>query len=35
VRRDGRFEYCDVILGCEEPLGKPMEAAMRGSRGAA
>jgi uncharacterized protein (TIGR00290 family) len=35
LRRDDRFEYCDVMLGREEPLGEPMETATSGSRGAA
>ena len=34
LRRDGRFEYCDVMLGREDPLGQPMESATGGSRGA-
>jgi diphthamide synthase (EF-2-diphthine--ammonia ligase) len=35
LRRDGRFEYCDVMLGREEPLGQPMEPVKSGSRGEA
>jgi uncharacterized protein (TIGR00290 family) len=35
LRRDGRFEYCDVMLGREEPLGRPMETATSGRRGTA
>jgi uncharacterized protein (TIGR00290 family) len=35
LRRDGRFEYCDVMLGQEEPLDEAIESVIRGSRGAA
>jgi uncharacterized protein (TIGR00290 family) len=35
LRRDGRFEYCDVMLGREEPLGQPLEPVKSGSRGEA
>jgi len=35
LRRDGRFEYCDVMLGREEPRGQPMEPVKSGSRGEA
>jgi uncharacterized protein (TIGR00290 family) len=35
LRRDGRFEYCDVMLSPEKPLGQPMEPVTSDSRGAA
>jgi uncharacterized protein (TIGR00290 family) len=35
LRRDGRFEYCDVMLAHDEPLGQTMEPASSGRRGAA
>lgn len=34
LRRDGRFEYCDVMLARDEPLGQPMETASSSHRGA-